>query len=136
MDNKLDKINFIRNLDVVRFTKDQKVYYDVDTIKNVLNLPKSKIQRTLLKVSNNYIRYKNLHLHTEDTFIEVLLFLERKKNEKKLIEKKNKVEIPNLWYYKEDKKIKFINEPTLDGKILKKLTRYLAIKHNLINTQD
>ncbi len=138
MDTKSEKIKFIRNLDVFRFIKDDKTFYDIGTMVSISKLHKSKIQRDLLKTSNKFIKYKNLFLYTEDTFAELLICLENMKKIKvipknnKIIKVKKivktKVLIPNIWYYREDKKIKFIDKPILNSK---KVTKYLVEKYNL-----
>ena len=57
-------------------TKENKKLYDISTMIDVLKVPKSKIQRELLKQDTKIIKYKNLHLYPEETFfnlIEIIL---------------------------------------------------------------
>lgn len=57
-------------------TKENKKLYDIPTMMRVLNVPKAKIQRELLKQETEIVKYKNLHLYPELTFfnlIEIIL---------------------------------------------------------------
>ena len=53
-------------------TKNNKKLYDISTMIRVLNVPKSKIQRELLKQETEIIKYKNLHLYPETTFFKLI----------------------------------------------------------------
>ena len=45
---------------IIHFTKENKNLYDVETIKRILNVSKSKVQRELKKQQTEIIKYKNL----------------------------------------------------------------------------
>ena len=47
---------------MVEFIKDNRKLYDIETMKQVLKVPKSKIQRELKKIDGEIIKYKNLFL--------------------------------------------------------------------------
>lgn len=44
-------------------TKNDKILYDIETMKRILKVPKSKIQRELKKQDCEIVKYKNLHLY-------------------------------------------------------------------------
>ncbi len=67
-------INFI--------TKNDKILYDISTIKRILKLPKSKIQRELKKQDCEIVKYKNLFLYPEKTLYNLMEII--------IIEKLNK----------------------------------------------
>jgi len=67
---------------VAFITNENKIYYDADTIKNILNITKSKCQRELKKRQTGSIKYKNLFLYEEQTLLELM--------EKIITEKLNK----------------------------------------------
>jgi hypothetical protein len=58
--------------------KDRK-YYDIETMKSVLKVPRAKIQRELKKQDAEIVKYKNLHLYQELTFFNLmeLIFIEK-----------------------------------------------------------
>ena len=68
---------------IIHFTKENKNLYDVETIKSILNVSKSKVQRELKKQQTEIIKYKNLFLYPETTLFELMEIV--------LIEKLNKV---------------------------------------------
>lgn len=69
-------INFI--------AKNNRILYDIETMKQILNVPKSKIQRELKKQETEIVKYKNLFLYPQKTlFILMELILIEK------IEKRN-----------------------------------------------
>ncbi len=68
---------------IIHFTKENKNLYDVETIKSILNVSKSKVQRELKKQQTEIIKYKNLFLYPETTLFELIEIV--------LIEKLNKV---------------------------------------------
>lgn len=68
---------------ITHFTKENKNLYDVETIRNILNVSKSKVQRELKKQQTEIIKYKNLFLYPETTLFELMEIV--------LIEKLNKV---------------------------------------------
>ena len=68
---------------IIHFTKENKILYDVETIRSILNVSKSKVQRELKKQQTEIIKYKNLFLYPETTLFELMEIV--------LIEKLNKV---------------------------------------------
>lgn len=69
---------------MIYFIKDNKLFYDIQTITKILNVSKSKVQRELKKVKNiDFVKHKNLFLYTESTLFELM--------EKIIIEKINKI---------------------------------------------
>ncbi|KAF2508377.1 hypothetical protein EYY60_14700 [Flavobacterium zhairuonense] len=69
---------------MIKFIKDDKTLYDIETIKQILKVSKSKIQREIKKQKPEIIRYKNLHLYNETTVFELMEII--------LTEKLNKLE--------------------------------------------
>lgn len=67
---------------IIHFTKENKNLYDVETIRSILNVSKSKVQRELKKQQTEIIKYKNLFLYPETTLFELMEIV--------LIEKLNK----------------------------------------------
>ncbi|GIQ57962.1 hypothetical protein Flavo103_10980 [Flavobacterium collinsii] len=67
---------------MIRFIKDDKTLYDIETIKQILRVPRSKVQREIKKQQTEIIKYKNLHLYPEETVFELMEII--------LIEKLNK----------------------------------------------
>ena len=57
---------------IIHFTKEDKNLYDVETIKRILNVSKSKVQRELKKQQTEIIKYKNLFLYPETTLFELM----------------------------------------------------------------
>jgi hypothetical protein len=57
---------------VVFVIKENKNYYDVETMRQILNVSKSKIQRQLKKQDTEIVKYKNLHLHSEETLFNLM----------------------------------------------------------------
>ena len=57
-------INFI--------TIENKIYYDIETMKRILNVPKSKIQRELKKQDTKIIKYKNVFLYPKKTLLNLI----------------------------------------------------------------
>lgn len=68
---------------ITHFTKENKNLYDVETIRSILNVSKSKVQRELKKQQTEIIKYKNLFLYPETTLFELMEIV--------LIEKLNKL---------------------------------------------
>jgi len=63
--------------------KDNRKLYDIETMKQVLKVPKSKIQRHLKRIDGEIIKYKNLFLYPEKTFynlMEIILIEKLEKN--------------------------------------------------------
>lgn len=57
---------------MIYFTKDDNILYDVETMKKILNVSKSKIQRELKKQNTEIIKYKNLYLYPEITLLNLM----------------------------------------------------------------
>jgi hypothetical protein len=63
--------------------KDNRKLYDIETMKQVLKVPKSKIQRELKNIDGEIIKYKNLFLYPETTLfklMEIILIEKLEKN--------------------------------------------------------
>lgn len=67
---------------MIKFIKDDKILYDIETIKQILNVPRSKVQREIKKQQTEIIKYKNLYLYPETTLFKLMEII--------LIEKLNK----------------------------------------------
>jgi len=52
---------------MIHFIKDDKILYDIEMMKKLLNINKSKIQRELKSIDGEIVKYKNLHLYPEKT---------------------------------------------------------------------
>jgi len=63
--------------------KDNRKLYDIETMKQVLKVPKSKIQRELKKIDGEIIKYKNLFLFPETTLFKLMEIILIEKLEKK-----------------------------------------------------
>lgn len=59
--------------------KGNKKYYDIETMRTVLRVPRAKIQRELKKQDAEIVKYKNLYLYQESTFFNLmeLIFIEK-----------------------------------------------------------
>ncbi len=57
---------------IVFVIKENKKYYDVETIRQIVNVSKSKIQRELKKQDTEIVKYKNLHLYNEHTLFKLM----------------------------------------------------------------
>jgi hypothetical protein len=57
---------------IIHITEENKNLYDVETIKSILNVSKSKVQRELKKQDTEIVKYKNLFLYPETTLFEIL----------------------------------------------------------------
>ena len=57
---------------IVFVIKENKKYYDVETIRQIVNVSKSKIQRELKKQDTEIVKYKNLHLYNEHTLFNLM----------------------------------------------------------------
>ncbi|MFZ4679068.1 MAG: hypothetical protein ACOYLP_02765 [Flavobacterium sp.] len=57
---------------IIHITEENKNLYDVETIKSILNVSKSKVQRELKKQDTEIVKYKNLFLYPETTLFELL----------------------------------------------------------------
>lgn len=62
--------------------KGNKKLYDIETIKQILNVPRSKVQRELKKQQTEIIKYKNLYLYPETTLFELMEIILIEKLEK------------------------------------------------------
>lgn len=67
---------------MVFIIKGNKKYYDIQTIKDVLKVPKSKVQRLLNKQDTEIVKYKNLHLYPENTLFNLMELILVEKLEK------------------------------------------------------
>lgn len=68
-------INFI--------AKNNKILYDIETMKQILNVPKSKIQRELKKQETEIIKYKNVFLYPQETLFVLMELILIEKLEKR-----------------------------------------------------
>ena len=57
---------------VVFVIKGNKKYYDIETMRQILNVPKSKIQRELKKQDTEIMKHKNFHLYDEQCFLNLM----------------------------------------------------------------
>ncbi len=64
---------------MIVFLKGSKKLYDIETMRTILKVPKAKIQRELKKQDNEIVKYKNLHLYSEETLFNLMeiIFLEK-----------------------------------------------------------
>ena len=61
---------------MVIFVENNNRMYDIETIKDLLNVSRSKIQRELKKIDGEVLKYKNLFLYEESmlfNLIEIIL---------------------------------------------------------------
>jgi len=57
---------------MVTFLLNESKYYDIETMRCVLQVPKVKIQRELKKMNTDFVKYKNLHLYNELTLLNLM----------------------------------------------------------------
>jgi hypothetical protein len=57
---------------MVTFLLNESKYYDIETMRCVLQVPKAKIQRELKKMNTDFVKYKNLHLYNELTLLHLM----------------------------------------------------------------
>jgi hypothetical protein len=57
---------------MVTFLLNESKYYDIETMRCVLQVPKVKIQRELKKMNTDFVKYKNLHLYNELTLLHLM----------------------------------------------------------------
>jgi hypothetical protein len=57
---------------MVTFLLNESKYYDIETMRYVLQVPKVKIQRELKKMNTDFVKYKNLHLYNELTLLNLM----------------------------------------------------------------
>ena len=67
---------------IIHITEQDNYLYDVETIRRILNVSKSKVQRELKKQQTEIIKYKNLFLYPETTLFELLEIIIIEKNRK------------------------------------------------------
>ena len=67
---------------MIHFIKDDKILYDIEMMKKLLNINKSKIQRELKSIDGEIVKYKNLHLHPEKTLFSLMERILKEKLEK------------------------------------------------------
>jgi hypothetical protein len=68
---------------MIHFIKDDKILYDIEMMKEILNVSKSKIQRELKSIDGEIVKYKNLHLYPEKTLFSLMEIVLIEKLEKK-----------------------------------------------------
>lgn len=68
---------------MVTFLIEENKYFDIESMRVFLRVPKAKIQRELKKQNAELVKYKNLHLYSESTFFNLMELI--------LIEKLNKL---------------------------------------------
>lgn len=64
---------------VIFIIKGNKKYYDIQSMKDFLKVPKAKIQRELKKQNADIVKYKNLHLYEENTFFNLIEIIFKEK---------------------------------------------------------
>ena len=57
---------------MVTFILNESKYYDIETMRYVLQVPKVKIQRELKKMNTDFVKYKNLHIYNELTLLNLM----------------------------------------------------------------
>lgn len=57
---------------MVIFVENNNRMYDIETIKNLLNVSRSKIQRELKKIDGEVLKYKNLFLYEENMLFNLM----------------------------------------------------------------
>ena len=57
---------------VVFVIQENKKYYDIETMRQILNVSKSKIHRQLKKQHTEIVKYKNLHLYNENSLFNLM----------------------------------------------------------------
>ena len=67
---------------IVFVIKENKKYYDIETMRHILNISKSNIQRKLKKQDTERVKYKNLHLFPEQTLFKLMELILIEKLEK------------------------------------------------------
>ncbi len=68
--------------------KGNRKFYDIESMKQILKVQKSKIQRELKHLDAERVKYKNLHLYPERTLfklMEIILVEKIKKENDKLV---------------------------------------------------
>ena len=57
---------------MVIFVENNKRMYDIETIKEIVNVSRSKIQRELKKLDGKILKYKNLFLYEESMLFNLM----------------------------------------------------------------
>jgi hypothetical protein len=57
---------------MVIFVENNNRMYDIETIKDLLNVSRSKIQRELKKIDGEVLKYKNLFLYEESMLFNLM----------------------------------------------------------------
>lgn len=57
---------------VVFVIKGNRKLYDIESMKQILNVSRSKVQRELIKQNTEIIKYKNLYLYDETTLLNLM----------------------------------------------------------------
>lgn len=67
---------------MVYIIKDNRILFDISTMKQILKVSKVKIQRELKKQNAEIVKYKNLHLYTEPALFSLMELILIEKLEK------------------------------------------------------
>jgi hypothetical protein len=57
---------------VVFVIKGNRKLYDIESMKQILNVSRSKVQRELIKQNTEIVKYKNLYLYDETTLLNLM----------------------------------------------------------------
>jgi hypothetical protein len=67
---------------MVYIIKDNRILFDISTMKQILKVSKVKIQRELKKQNAEIVKYKNLHLYTKPSLFNLMELILIEKLEK------------------------------------------------------
>lgn len=67
---------------MVYIIKDNRILFDIATMKQILKVSKVKIQRELKKQNAEIVKYKNLHLYSESALFNLMELILIEKLEK------------------------------------------------------
>ena len=67
---------------MVYIIKDNRILFDISTMKHILKVSKVKIQRELKKQNAEIVKYKNLHLYAETALFSLMELILIEKLEK------------------------------------------------------
>jgi hypothetical protein len=67
---------------MVYIIKDNRILFDISTMKHILKVSKVKIQRELKKQNAEIVKYKNLHLYPESALFNLMELILIEKLEK------------------------------------------------------
>ena len=57
---------------IVFVIKGNRKLYDIESMKQILNVSRSKVQRELIKQNTEIVKYKNLYLYDETTLLNLM----------------------------------------------------------------